>query len=338
MQANEGDGLHPDETIILIGGIVMQASPVFIGVDVSKNELVIAQAGQPPRCVPNNTSKVRAWLRTVPAQAQIAMESTGRYHGLLAQLCVQAGLQVYVLNARDVFFYARALGARAKTDSVDAAIIARYLAEHHAQLHPWQPGSALQQQLQGLLKRRAQLAKHRSALSQSFIGIEVPGIAMGKLKKAFDALLKAIDVQIKHLIDSDMQMAQDYKKLQTITGIGLQTGALLTVLLSRIPFANADALVAYSGLDPRPNDSGAKRGRRRLSKKGPALLRRQMYLAALSCTRNKALKPIYQAMRAKGFTTTEAIMILGRKLLRVAFAVWKSGQVFDPAKIGHQAG
>ncbi|MFN9475052.1 IS110 family transposase [Acidovorax sp.] len=316
----------------------MQASAVFIGVDVSKNELVIAQAGQPPCCVPNNTSKVRAWLRTVPAQAQIAMESTGRYHALLAHLCVQAGLKVYVLNARDVFFYARALGARAKTDSVDAAIIARYLAEHHAQLHPWQPGSALQQQLQGLLKRRAQLATHRSSLSQSFIGIEVPGNAMGKLKTAFEALLKVIDAQIKHLIDSDVQMAQCNKRLQTITGIGPQTGALLTVLLSRITFANADALVAYSGLDPRPNDSGAKRGRRRLSKKGPALLRRQMFLAGLSATSSKALKALYKAIRAKGLTTTEAIVILGRKLLRIAFAVWKSGQVFDPAKIGHQAG
>jgi len=316
----------------------MQASAVFIGVDVSKNELVIAQAGQPPRCVPNNTSKVRAWLRTIPAQAQIAMESTGRYHALLAHLCVQVGLKVYVLNARDVFFYARALGARAKTDSVDAAIIARYLAEHHAQLHPWQPGSVLQQQLQGLLKRRAQLATHRSALSQSFMGIEVPGNAMGKLRTAFEGLLKAIDTQIKRLIDSDEQMAQGYKKLQTITGIGLQTGALLTVLLSRITFANADALVAYSGLDPRPNDSGAKRGRRRLSKKGPALLRRQIFLAGLAATRSKALKAVYQAIRAKGFTTTEAIMILGRKLLRIAFAVWKSGQAFDPAKIGCQSG
>lgn len=316
----------------------MQPSPLFIGVDVSKCELVIAMAGQPLCCVPNDAPSVRAWLRTVPAQALIAMESTGRYHSLLAHLSAQAGLKVYVLNARDVFFYARALGTRAKTDSVDAVVIARYLAEHHAQLHPWQPGSAAQQQLQELLKRRAQVVAHHSALRQSFTGVEVHGDAMRTLKAAFDSLLQSIDAQLVRLIDSDEQMAQGYQRLQTITGIGAQTGALLTALLSRIAFANADALVAYSGLDPRPNDSGAKRGRRRLSKKGPALLRRQMYLAGFAATRSKVLKPQYQTLPAKGLSATEAIVILGRKLLRVAFAVWKSGQAFDPMKMGQRTG
>ena len=65
----------------------------------------------------------------------IAMESTGRYNGLLAHLAHQAGLTVYVLNARDVFFYARALGMRAKTNGVHADVIARYLAEHHARFY-----------------------------------------------------------------------------------------------------------------------------------------------------------------------------------------------------------
>jgi transposase len=108
---------------------------------------------------------------------------------------------------------------------------------------------------------------------------------------------------------------------------------LLATLLSRFDFANADALVAYSGLDPRPNDSGTKRGRRRLSKKGPPLLRRQMYLAGFAASHSKALKPLYQSIRAKGFATTAALMILGRKLLRVAFAIWKGNEVFDPARL-----
>lgn len=311
----------------------MQTLPLFIGVDVSKSELVVATADQLLCCIPNEASSIHAWLRGIPAHAFIAMESTGRYHGLLAHLSAQAGLKVYVLNARDVFFYARALGTRAKTDSIDASIIARYLAEHHTRLHPWQPGSAAQQQLQELLKRRAKAVAHHSALVQSLAGVEMRSDAVHAFKNAFDALLKAIDAQVKHLIDSDEQMAQGWRRLQTITGIGPQTGALLTALLSRITFANADALVAYSGLDPRPNDSGTKRGRRRLSKKGPALLRRQMYLAGLAAAHSKVVKPQYQALRAKGFTSTEAVVILGRKLLRVAFAVWKSGQAFDPAKL-----
>lgn len=312
----------------------MQEPTLCIGVDVSKAELVVAMgAQQRPYSVANDEASIKRWLQELPAHALIAMESTGRYHGLLAHLASQAGLTVYVLNARDVFFYARALGMRAKTDGVDAGVIARYLAEHHARLHPWAPGSALQQRLQDLLTRRAKVVLHRSALRQVFMGTDMKGIETEKLHQAFDALLEAMDAQVQALIASDQQMAQGCERLRTITGIGPQTSALLATLLSRVEFANADALVAYSGLDPRPNDSGTKRGRRRLSKKGPPLLRRQMYLAGFAASHSKALKPLYQSIRDKGFSTTEAMVILGRKLLRVAFAVWKGTEVFDPTKL-----
>ncbi|MGX9525157.1 IS110 family transposase [Alcaligenes nematophilus] len=77
--------------------------------------------------------------------------------------------------------------------------------------------------------------------------------------------------------------------MRSVSGIGQQTAALLTELLNCIPFANVDALVAYSGLDSHPNDSGAKRGRRRISKCEPALLSRQLYLAAMSASRSAVL-------------------------------------------------
>lgn len=313
----------------------MQESNLYIGVDVSKAELVIALGPQRRPCsVANDAASINRWLREVPAHALIAMESTGRYHALLAYLASKAGFKVFVLNARDVFFYARALGTRAKTDGVDAGVIARYLAEHHAQLHPWQPASPLQQQrLQDLLTRRAQVATHRSALRQVFTDIDKQGIETDKLQEAFDALLHSIDDQVQALITSDVQMSERCERLRTITGIGPQTSAVLATLLSRFEFANSDALVAYSGLDPRPNDSGTKRGRRRLSKKGPALLRRQMYLTGMSASHSKALKPLYQSILARGFATTEAFVILGRKLLRVALAVWNGNDVFDPTRL-----
>ncbi|RPI95605.1 MAG: IS110 family transposase [Chloroflexi bacterium] len=312
----------------------MQEPPLFIGVDVSKAELVIAISSQQRvHSVANDAASIGRWLRQVPPHALIAMESTGRYHGLLAHLASQAGLKVYVLNARDVFFYARALGTRAKTDGVDAGVIARYLAEHHAHLHPWPAGSLLQQRLQQLLARRAQLATARAGLKQLVAGIDARDIDTRALHRAFDDLLQAIDAKVQALIASDAQLAAGCQRLRTITGIGPQTAALLATLLSRFEFANADALVAYSGLDPRPNDSGTQRGRRRLSKKGPPLLRRQMYLAGFAASSSRALKPLYRALRAKGFATTEAFVILGRKLLRVAFALWRSSASFDPTRL-----
>lgn len=309
-------------------------SKLCIGVDVAKAELVISmEPERRPRSVVNDEANIAAWLRAMPAGALIAMESTGRYHSLLAHLASQAGFTVYVLNARDVYFYARALGTRGKTDGVDAAVIARYLTEHHTRLHPWEAASAVQHQLQDLLTRRAQVVVQRSALRQIFTGVDTQDLAMETLQKGFDALLQSMDHKVQVLIASDTQMAQGCQRLCSITGIGPQTSALLATLLSRFDFANADALVAYCGLDPRPNDSGTKRGRRRLSKKGPPLLRRQMYLAGFAASHSKALKPLYQAIRAKGFASTEAFLILGRKLLRVAFAVWKGTETFDSARL-----
>lgn len=312
----------------------MQEPTLFIGVDVSKAELVVSTGPERrTRSIANDATSIAHWLRDIPPSALIAMESTGKYHALLAHLVSQAGFKVYVLNARDVFFYARALGTRGKTDGVDAGVIARYLAEHHAHLHPWQPASSLQQRLQDLLTRRAQVVVSRSALNQALSGVDARDVATRALQAAFDAFLKAMDDKVQELIASDAQLAAGCQRLRTITGIGPQTSALLATLFSRFEFANADALVAYSGLDPRPNDSGTKRGRRRLSKKGPPLLRRQMYLAAFSASHSKALKPLYQSIRAKGFATTQAFVILGRKLLRVAFAVWKGTESFDPARL-----
>lgn len=309
----------------------MQTSMLFIGVDVAKSELVIAVGGQPSRAIANTTASIAQWLSGLAPHSCIAMESTGRYHALLAHLAFQAGMRVYVLNARDVYFYAKALGTRAKTDGVDAVVIARYVSEHHEHLHPWQPGSATQQQLKQLLTRRTKVVMHQSALRQILDAVQLQPLDTQGLHAAFAHLLALIDQQIGRLIASDQALQQGYQRLIGITGIGPQTAALLTELLSRIAFANADALVAYSGLDPRPNDSGTKRGRRRLSKKGPALLRRQMYLVAGAASHSKALKPLYLAIRAKGFAGTEALVILGRKLLRVAYSVWKSGAPFDPA-------
>lgn len=312
----------------------MQVPILFIGVDVGAAQLLVAPGPDAPtRTVPNTAPAISAWLQELPPGACVAMESTGRYHGLLAQLAYARGLQVYVLNARDVFFYARSLGVRGKTDRVDAQLIARYLVQHRDRLHHWEPGNEVQQQLHLLCLRRASLAHQCASLRQTVTDLKLPGNELEALGRAFKALLQAIDRQMQHLVVQDPELAERCARLRTIIGIGPQGSVVLGTLLSRMRFANADALVAFCGLDPRPNDSGARHGRRRLTKRGPPLLRRLAYLAGMTASHSKALKPLYEAIRARGFATTEACLILGRKLLRVAFALWNSGEPFDPRRL-----
>jgi transposase len=312
---------------------MQQSQEPFVGVDVSKSSLSCSIHALPGSCeVANERTAIMTWLATLPPGALIAVESTGRYHQLLVSLAHASGRRVFVLNARDVFFYAKALGARGKSDRSDARIIARYLAEHHESLHSWTPAAHAQERLTKLLRCRAGVTAKRESLRQ--VLREVAGLDSSHVEKQFNALLSDIDNQIATLLEQDELLCRKSTELRTITGFGPQGSAMLTALFSRIEFSNADAVVAYSGLDPRANDSGTKVGRRRLSKRGDPQLRRQLYLAAFSATHSKALGPLYRSIKAKGFKPTQALVILARKLLRVAWAVWKSGKPFDPSLLG----
>jgi transposase len=312
----------------------MQECIEIHGVDVAKDEIVVAQHGQGRVCcIPNERKAIDAWLQALPKRSIMAMESTGIYHRLLAERAHAAGMKVYVLNARDVYFYAKAMGARGKTDRVDAGLIARYAAEHHMKLHAWQPGEGAHKQVEELLRRRATLVTKRESVRQACKGDRDLASELKQLDRAFEQILAAIDAKVDQLIAADSALTAGRKRIASVTGFGAQGSALLAVLLARIPFANADALIAYAGVDPRPNDSGTKRGKRTLSKRGPAHLRRQLYLSGFAASHSKALKPLYQGLRTRGFATTEAFVILGRKLLRAAYAVWKTGEPWDPAKL-----
>jgi transposase len=110
-------------------------------------------------------------------------------------------------------------------------------------------------------------------------------------------------------------------------------GAALVNLFSRLPGVRADAVVAFTGLDPRPCDSGKKRGTRRLSKRGPAELRRLLFNAAMSAARTRTWRPFYERERAKGLVSTAALVCLARRLLRTAFALFHSQTPFNPDRL-----
>lgn len=316
----------------------MQSEPMIIGVDVAKDDLQLAvHAGSTAsRRLPNQAQAIQDWLATLSPGSVVAMEATGKYHALLAELAHLAGMQVYVLNARDVYFYAKALGTRGKTDRLDAQVFARYAAEHRATLRSWHPAPELLEQLQEMLKRRRMLTDQSVTVRLSLRGVKQLQAVNELLEQAFTSALDKLDAQVMALVHSDQQLSSDVARLQTITGFGMQASVLLAALFNRIEFDNADAVVAYSGLDPRPCDSGTKHGKRRLSKRGPGILRRAMYLAAFAACHSKALGSVYQALRAKGFATTESLIILARKLLRIAWAVWRNGKTFDASLVGAQ--
>ena len=304
-----------------------------IGVDVAKDQVVVACARQSfaAHSVANTAAGLRAWLKRLPAGSRIGVEATGGYHQCLADLAHKMGFVVYVLNPRDVRHYARAVGVRGKTDPVDAALIARYIAHEHARLHPYHPLSPEQRKLDRLLKRRAKLVSLKTALRLSLQDAPELRTELKATVQRFDALLRAIESQLAALIQQLFPTQRT--RLQSIIGVGPVVGAGLAQALSRLPFANVQAFIAFIGLDPRPDDSGPRKGRRRLSKRGPAELRRLLFNAAMSAAKTPVWKPLYEHYRNRGWSTTATLVILARKIARIAYALWHGQSEFDPKRL-----
>lgn len=309
-------------------------SSVFIGVDISQKWVDIAAGDQRKVLrIDYTATAVRRWLAGLPPGCHIGVESTGDLHRLLVRGAIAAGHTVYVLNARDLSHYARALGRRAKTDRLDAQLIARYLANEHTHLHPYVEPTAQQAQLDELFSRRHTVVVTQQSLRQSFSGMSAQPRTIKRVLRALDELVKEIDMRVAALIAADPQHQATAQRLRTVVGFGPLLSATLTHALTRRAYRSADAFVAHTGYDPRPRDSGQKCGRRYLSKRGPAELRRLLYTAAMAAARTRVWKPLYQRYRDRGFATTQALVILARKLARVAFSIVKRGTEFDPKLI-----
>jgi transposase len=310
-----------------------------LGADVDSRTFVVACAAHSvaPQRIANERRAILAWLRTVPPGSRLGLEATGAYHELLADLAHRAGLQVFVLNARDVRRYAQGLGRRGKTDRIDAEVISRYVAHEHTELHAYLPPSKEQRALSRLIKRRAKLVAIKGMLTQSLRGL--PGV-----RQELHQVIARLEHLIHH-IERLMQCALEQlpaahhaaQHCRTIPGIGPLGSTCLGYTFTRVPYATSDAVIAHTGFDPRPADSGQKHGRRRLCKHGPGETRRILFNCAMSAAKTPLWRPYYQAQRAKGLSSTAAIVILTRKLVRVAFAMYKHNQPFDPARIGVQA-
>lgn len=303
------------------------------GVDVSKGALVSAEYEAAGLLNIDNTAPaIASWLKSLPKGSIVAMEATGAYHQVLAALAHAAGMRVFVLNPRTLKHYAEAIGQRGKTDLVDARMIARYAMHEHSKLIAWEPPPAPAEQLARLLQRRERLVTARQMIAQSLAGIGALQAQRQELLDHIKRMIRNTELLMRAELAKAPQLADLHRRLSTIVGVGFIVAAQLVAALVRLRFTRLDAFIAYTGLDPRPDDSGKRHGRRCLSKRGAHLLRCLLYNGAMAAAHSSLFKPLYLSLRARGLASTEAIVILARKLARIAYGLYRSGTTFDAAK------
>lgn len=306
-----------------------------VGIDVGKREVMVAchDGSFAPRKVANQREELKSWLKSLPAGTRIGVEATGSYHELVAELATGMGLMVFVVNPRDICHYAKSLGQRGKTDRLDAEVIARYIDKECSDLHCFVPLTADEALLRSLSRRRATLAKAKAMLKQSLAGLPALADEAKELLKQLNVLIEAMEQRMTEVVARSVERQKLVEQLQTINGVGPLNGIHMATLFTRVPLRRSDAVVAFYGMDPRPKDSGQLRGRRRLSKRGSAEGRRLLFNAAKSAINTPTWKPYYQSLCQKGFSGTEAIVIVARRILRIAFAMFKHNTTFDASKV-----
>lgn len=298
------------------------------GVDVSKDKLDVAVGGK-AIVIENTRTSIKSFVKKMPAGSLVALESTNTYHLAMADICHSFGMQVFVVNPRLTRRYREANGLRGKSDRMDALTLARYIEREHDGLREYVPLCDDARRLKMLVKRRWKLVGIRTQAQASFGSIKELGRELKALLCRIDALIAKLEL----LIDKHLEGNGGRSRITTIIGVGPVVSAVLVSDLDAYNFASADAFVAYYGMDPMPNDSGRRKGERKLSKRGQRLGRTMLYNAAISAVTSKVWKPLYERCLERGLKKVQALIVVARKIARCAWSIHKHGTTFDPARV-----
>jgi transposase len=260
----------------------------------------------------------------------VVFEATGAYHRRFERTLAAAGLPMAKINPRQARRFAEATGKLAKTDTIDAAVLARFGALLTPQAR--QPVSETLDEMKELHNARTALVKDRTATlnrQKQLRSAILKRLAMQKLKQ-IDGQLKTIDAALTALCNADTDLKARFGILVSIPGIGAATAYAMLIEMPEIGTLENPQAASLAGLAPVARDSGKWRGKRSI-RGGRANLRQAIYMPAFVATRfNPDFKAKYQAMIAAGKPPKLAITAIMRKLVILANALLKAGRNWQP--------
>lgn len=307
-----------------------------IGIDVAKDELVIYLDGdQSLQTVANEQSAIavlaKSW-KNFDRLERIVIEASGGYEVLAVGIFAEHGLPVCLVNPKRVRDFAKSNGTLAKTDRLDARLLADFARAVSPPLYHLP--DVVQSQLSELIRRRQQLVEIKAA-EQTRLKLASQAVkpSVERHLAWLAAELSDIDDDLHRKIKSDSDYQQRDELLQSVPGIGAVVSATLLGELPELGKLSSKELAALVGLAPFASDSGKWRGRRQI-KGGRRQVRKALYQATVAALRvNEAIKVIYQRLKERGKPTKVAIIAAARKLLCYINAMVKSNQPWKTASI-----
>jgi transposase len=321
----------------------------FVGIDVSEDWLEVCVLPEAARR--RFAQDADGWQALCQAVGEltaplVVMEATGGLERPLAQRLSAAGIAVAVVNPRHIRQFAKGLGWLAKTDRLDAAMIARYGALAQPAARP--PLSVAQARLQALVLRRRQLAPRRSGATSVVTPGSQPRVngEGNRLRRAAepeirDSLVRhlawlktelaALDGQIAAALAAQPDASERAAILASVPGVGPVATSALLALLPELGQRDGKAIAGLAGLAPIAQDSGKRRGQRHIQG-GRGVVRCALYMATLVASRhNPVIRAFYQRLRASGKAPKLALTAAMRKLLVILNAMLRDGTTWNPS-------
>jgi len=292
----------------------MNSDPVYIGIDVAKKTLAVCGKGMKKEYT--NTPMGHAWLiKALPENAHVVMEATGGYEKGMRFALHAAAISLSVVNPRHVRNFARAMGQLAKNDNIDAQMIVHF-AQARKPVADDAP-SQTQIELEEIMARRAQLVELRSmeVNRREHHRLKLLQSRADKLIITIDLQIEELEAKARELIANEATLKSKRERMLQVEGIGEITAASLLAFIPELGTLTRGQAAALLGVAPFTRESGAERGKRRISG-GRAQVRACFYMAAMTSMRdNRILRELYKRLRDAGKPGKVAIVAVMRKLI-----------------------
>jgi transposase len=301
---------------------------VFVGIDVSKARLDVhvLPSGDAWSVANDEAAHGELAARLVQlAPTRIVLEATGGYQTAVVATLLLRELPIAVVNPRQVRDFAKATGQLAKTDRLDAEVLARFAAVIQPPVRPTRNEQT--SELHALMQRRRQLIEMRTA--------EQNRLETARIEKVRKSLKETIEWLTKRIKDVDSELDDEVRRspawreredlLTSVPGVGPTTARTLLTALPELGKLDRRQIAALAGLAPFNHDSGAMRGKRAI-RGGRADVRAALFMSTLTAIRyNASIRALYQRLCLSGKAKMVAVIACARKLLTILNAIARTG-------------
>ena len=319
----------------------------YTGIDVSKQTLKVFDGVKDyevknEKCMKEFEKALKERYGKEWKEVKLIYEPTGPYSNYLREFASENNIKVYVVNPKRSANFAKTLGNRSKTDTIDARMLYSFsLLLKESNFHVpvidevVEELGTLLHTYEMVQKTRTMLSNHLTSMKYKSVDVKIPQDAVEKEVKHLKKTEENLEKDIRTFIESIPEWKDDFHNILTIKCVGTITAAVLLYVFKKYPKTNRAEVTALAGLDPIKKETGLSKGKERISKQGDPMIRKILYTSCMSCIQyNDYIKTYYHHLITDNHKKPkEALVACMRKLLLLAHYIYTKKTTYTPVEV-----